>query len=627
MPENEGNKNVRNLNQPFGDAMRARWAGFLGTALLIFGTLAIYCRTLSSPLLYDDLWSIAGNPSIHRLWPIGPVLNPPRELGVGGRPLLNLSFALNYALGGTGVRGYHVVNILIHLASALILFALVKQTLRHGPLAPLFSRVSAELALAVSALWAWHPVQTISVTYISERSESLAGLFYLLTLYCFASGARGVGKLPRWAWYSLSVTACVAGVATKEVVVTAPLAVLLYDRAFVSGGFRNAWRLHWRWYAALAIATLSLFHRLSLLQEGGVMAGVGFGGGIAWWDYALSECRVIIDYLGLVFWPHPLVFDHGPALPCRVTEVWPYAVMLASLLAATVIALKRAPMLGFAAAFFFLMLAPTSSVIPVVGQAMAENRLYLPIAGIIAIVVVGGFALIGRASLPIFAVVAVCLGSASYVRNRDYASELGIWSDTVSKDAGNPRAHGNLARILAKIPGRQVEAIAEYRDAARLDPSAEEVRVNLGNLLLRSPGHLEEAISQYQEAVRLRAGDAEAHLALAYGLSRVPGRRDDAVAQYEAALVAKPDFAAAHVNLGNLLLGIPGRTYDAIGHLEQAVVLKPDWPEAQFALAAALIDVPDRRDQARKHLEEVIRLQPGNVEARAMLQGLSSAHP
>src|SRR5580698_2070203 len=129
MSENAGNEIAGDLSQPIGGATTARWPRIFGTVLLVFGTIAIYCRTLSSPLLYDDLWSIGANPSIRHLWPIGPVLDPPRELGVGGRPLLNLTFALNYAFGGTAVRGYHVVNILVHLASAVTLFALVKLTL------------------------------------------------------------------------------------------------------------------------------------------------------------------------------------------------------------------------------------------------------------------------------------------------------------------------------------------------------------------------------------------------------------------------------------------------------------------------------------------------------------------
>jgi tetratricopeptide (TPR) repeat protein len=378
---------------------------------------------------------------------------------------------------------------------------------------------------------------------------------------------------------------------------------------------------------ALAVALFPISHRLANLQQGTVVSGVGFGGGIAWWDYALTECRVICKYLLLAFWPHPLVFDYGRCLPSDLSEVWPYALVLLAMLAATAFALRRSPAIGFGASWFFLILAPTSSIIPIVGQSMAENRLYLPLAGVAAIAVVGAFALAGRASLPLFALASIGLGLASFHRNGDYASELSIWADTVAKEPANARAHGNLGKILARIPGRLDDAIAQYEEAVREDPSAAEVHVNLGNLWFRVPGRLDDAIAQYEEALSLNPGDADAHYDLACGLARISGRLHDAIVQYEDAVRLRPAFAAAHVNLGNALLKIPGRSDDAIAHFEEAIRLRPDLAEAHFSLAMALLDMPGRGDEARMHLTEVLRLQPGNDEARQLLEHLAGSQP
>jgi protein O-mannosyl-transferase len=594
----------------------------LGVAILAAGTVAIYGRTFSVPFLHDDLFSITANTSIRSLWPIWPVLSPPDEAGVGGRPLLNLSYALNNAAGGHAVWGFHLMNTVIHLLASLTLFGLVRRTLRRPAVAERFGMAAGSLALAVSAIWAFHPVQTESVTYISQRAESLMGLFYLLTLYCFLRGVEADTATARRMWFLLSVLSCLAGAATKEVIVTAPLMVLLYDRAFVSRSFQGAWRRNWRLYLALVAALFPLGHRASGLLHGKLVYGVGFGSGIAWWEYGLTECRVVVKYALLSLWPSPLVFDYGRSLPWRLADVWPYALALASILAAAVAALRRSPALGFAACWFLLILVPTSSVIPLAGEPMAESRLYLPLAAVAALVVLGCYGIAGRLGVAIVAMAAAALAVASAERNRDYESELSIWGDTVSKVPGNARAHGNLAKVLARIPGRLDDAVAEYEEALRLDPAAPELRVNLGNIWFRVPGHMDDAIGQYEEALRLMPDDAQAHFALACALAAEPGRLDESVAQYEDALRLRPDYAAAHSNLGNALLRIPGRSKEAITHYEEALRLKPDLAAAHLGLAMALLKFPGRGEEAKAHLMEVLRLEPGNDEARRIMMGI-----
>ena len=191
--------------------------------------------------MLDDLNAIAGNPSLTWHGSIADVLLPPPAIYTSGRPLLNLSFALNQALGGTDVAGYHLVNLAIHALAVLALFGVVRRTLAN----PASRRPAADdaafgLAFAAAALWAVHPLLTNSVTYLSQRAESLMGLCYLLTLYGFVRYTEAGPVAARWA--GLSALACAGGMATKEGMVTAPVIVLLLDRQFYAGSLRAAIR-------------------------------------------------------------------------------------------------------------------------------------------------------------------------------------------------------------------------------------------------------------------------------------------------------------------------------------------------------------------------------------------------
>jgi hypothetical protein len=377
--------------------------------VIVFAAMAAYCNSFSTPFMLDDSLAIATNPSI-RHWV--SALSPPARSTAGGRPLINLTFAVNYAMGGMNVRGYHVLNLLIHSLAGLVLFGIVRRTLlrpavaglppsprlwrtshRAGPSAPIprFAEAATPLALAVAVIWTVHPLQTEAVTYISQRAESLMGLFYLLALYCFIRGADERRRDPELGsqkpeasiqkqsdlrppasllWPLASVFCCLLGAMSKEIIVTAPVMVFLYDRIFVAGSFAQAWRLHWRYYLGLTCTWLLLAVLMTSLRQ----HGVGFGYGVTWWSYGLTSCRSVVLYLKLAVWPHPLVFDYGTHVVRHVAEAAPYALVLMALFATVLITLLRRPAIGFAGIWFFLILAPVSSVVPVAGQPMAEHR-------------------------------------------------------------------------------------------------------------------------------------------------------------------------------------------------------------------------------------------------------------
>ena len=217
---------------------------------------------------------------------------------------------------GETVWSYHALNLLIHLAAGLTLFGLLRRTLARQVVGERVRAAASPLALAVALLCVVHTLQTESVIYTAQRAESLMGLFYLLTLYSFA---RGLESGRRRLWFAAAVGTCLLGMACKEVMVSAPLLVLLYDRTFVAGTFSTALRRRGWWYGGLGASWLLLAY---LVVGGGGRAGtVGFTAHATPWSYGLMQCRAVAQYVRLALWPQPLVFDYGTELDARLAEV------------------------------------------------------------------------------------------------------------------------------------------------------------------------------------------------------------------------------------------------------------------------------------------------------------------
>jgi tetratricopeptide (TPR) repeat protein len=585
------------------------WA-LAAVALLV---AAAYSQTFAVPFLYDDISSIANNPSIRHL---STAFWPPVDATVTGRPVLNLSFAINYAISGTALWGYHAANLAIHVLAGLTLFGIVRRTL-----SPPLDKRATVTALAATLLWSLHPLNTQAVTYIAQRAESLMGLFFLCTLYFFIRGI-GTAEKMRFPWFALSVASCLLGMSTKEVMASAPLIVLLYDRTFVAGSFRDALRSRWKVHSAMAGTWLVLL--LLVFTSNSRSEAAGSGAGVVWWQYALTQFPAICHYLRLCFWPYPLIFDYGTALGLPSLHVLPYALLVVALVAATLWAIVFKPAVGFLGAVFFAVLAPSSSIVPVVGETMADYRMYLPLIPVVVLAVLGMQRWLGRAALPACLILAASLGAATAARNRDYFSAKEIWTDTVAKRPDNFRARNNLAVVLLNTPGRLDDAIAQYQAALRLNPNSAEGHVNLANALSNARGRLDDAIAHYAQALSLEPGLYGAHVGMGNALMRVPGRMDDAVAEYEDAVRLKPDAAEGHFNLGNALLRTPGRLNDSVSQFKEALRLKPDFAVAHFSLALALLNLPGRTQEAKAHLEEGLRIQPNDAQARQILANIQS---
>ena len=581
-------------------------ATLLAAGLIVLAAGLVYTNSLNAPFVFDDAPAIVENPSIRQLSPLGTVLAPPASAGsAAGRPLINLSFALNYAGGGLSPGGYHVVNLALHALAALTLLGVVRRTLLQPGLRDHYQADALPLAAVIGLLWTVHPLLTESVTCAVQRTELLGGLCYLLTLYGFIR-ALEPGAARRWT--ALAVTACFAGVASKEIVATAPLLALVYDCLFAAGSLRESWHRRWRLYLALAASWVLLGWLMTTsAQRGGV---VGFGHGVSAWEYLLTQCRAIVLYLQLCFWPHPLVLDYGTDVVRQLGPVLPQAMLLVLLAGATWWGLWRKRPAAFAGAWFFIILAPSSSVVPLVSQTIAEHRMYLPLAAVVALTVLAAHRWFGRRSLPVFLGAAIGLGGLTMKRNAVYHSVISIWTDTVAQRPDNSRAHSLLSLALEKAD-RLDEAIAAAREAVRLAPGSAEMHYNLGCSLLKT-GRSDEAVQSFDEALRLKPDYAEAHCNLSVALLNLRRGRE-ALSHLEAALQLKPDYADAHFNLANLLARA-GQLHEAIPHYENAVRLEPGRADAHFNLAKALM-LSGRPAEAAAHFETVLRLTPDDADA------------
>ncbi len=536
--------------------------------LLVATGIAVYANSLDGPLVFDDLPAVRDNVSIRRLWPLSIPLTPPeRGEAVSGRPVVNLSFAVNYALGGSNVVGYHVGNIALHLACALLLFGILRRTLDEEA-----------VAFACALLWMIHPLQTEAVDYIAARTESAMALCLLATLYCAIRG-----------WTAGAIAACAIGMACKETMAVAPLLVPLYDRAFRASSWREAWQRRKALWLGLAatwavlvvlIASTPRAHSAGFVGSGGIAAGA--------WTYLLNQSALIVRYLRLILWPSGLVLDYGFPKPLSLRDVAGPVLLLAGLAAATVVAWIRRPRVGFLGLWFFVTLAPSSSVVPVLTEVGAERRMYLPAMAAIVLVVAAASKRLAqrpRLSVAALAIVAVALGAATIARNREFQSPLTLWETNVARWP-HGRARVNLAAAL-QAAGRRDEMLEQLQAAVSDYPEA---RYDLG-AQLATRGDVERGLRELETFARefpshpnarpARTLMASARTRLAATstdeaiAAAAAGRLTEAIPKFRRAVELLPDNANVHRNLANALLD--AHDYDAAaGEARAALALSPD---------------------------------------------------
>jgi tetratricopeptide (TPR) repeat protein len=483
-------------------------------AVLCGSLWAVYGWTLRGPLIFDDEASILKNGSIVNLWPlVGEVPGPLNPLPGGptsGRPLANLSLAINYQIGGLEPFGYHVFNLIVHTLAVLLLWRTLNLLLRLEYFGGRFDSVAELLAFAAALVWGLHPLNTETVQYVTQRTELMMGLFYIATIYC----SLRYWDSKQFFWLMLASAACLCGMACKEVMATAPLMVLLLDRTLVSGSFLKAMRNFWRLYAGLALGWL-LQIGLNFNAPRSMTAGFALKElpPVQWW---LTQCEVLWMYLQRSVWPWPLSIHYQIPLLMSLANAWPYVAATGLLVIFTAILLWKRNAVGMVGAWVLGILSPTF-IVPLLHEVAQERRMYLPLAGLATLFVAGGFLLTrmparGNSAIPI--VTMALLASTAFAavdvhRLWVYRDDVSLWQETVDLQPNDSFAHNNLGIALAKR-GRHQEAVVHFQASLMLNPVQPEARNNLG-AILRQTGHPAESLEQFDEALKLEPDFTEAY--------------------------------------------------------------------------------------------------------------------
>ncbi len=556
-----------------------------GSLVLLCGLILLsWSASMGGSFHFDDKGAIIDEPKIRHLWPLNEFVTHNRPVGL-------YTFALNFAVGGLDPTGYHAVNLLIHLSSAIVLLLLVRNVLTLPSLEQRgWTRASSLwTAWCCAAIWGVHPLTTQGVTYVVQRYESLAALCGLLVLFAQTQTARGC----RW-WIVPAGLAAWFGTLSKEPMAMIPFIALAFGhtilRASHTAGAVNKGdplpdgSLLRRWLFSLLLCSPWLWFAPSvsrwIIPDPSRNSGMGFNlKAISPWEYLRTEPEVLLNYLRLSFWPDDLCFDYGWQIQDSPGVYLPLGGVILVIVGLGLWWTYQRRAAGFILLAPLLYLAPTSSFVPVFDPAV-EHRMYLPLAAVVTGTVCGTSLLIRTSAsrlnvpaamlaVPLAFLVVIPLAWRTHLRNLDYRSGVSLWTDTIARRPENPRAHYCLG------------------------------------LELRRLGKITEAQAEFAAAIDIGIPVAEFHVAMA-DVRRVQGQSDAAIASYREAIRLEPDLPQAHNGLG-VTLHAEGRLEDARVAFDAATQL--NLPQARYNLAAVLIDLDDEA-AAVPHLQECLAAHP-----------------
>jgi len=636
-------------------------------AVIALLAIAAYSNTFHIPFQFDDIGTIVQNAKVKDLANV-PGFFIGEDSSFASRPLLHATDAVNYYLDGMNTRGYHAVNLAVHIINAILLYLLILMTGRHMRL----EEDDVRLLAALSAMiFAAHPLQTEAVTYITSRSMLLATMFYLLGPIVFlraATAARGRGRYVA-ALFAVSML----GMASRENFATFPLMLFFYDLLFVSAlNPREALRRHYALYLA---AALPLGYLAFIILGNTYDRSIDYPGiGIRPLHYIITQFKVHWTYLRLLVLPIGQNADYD--YPISRSLFNPAALIAfvgyAGLWAGAVLKARKRPLFSFGVLWFLVTLIPISFGVSLMslrlGNVIFEHRVYLPSAGAIVagvwavLLLTKGRERARKAAVSALVVMSLVFAVAAHARNTVWFTDKTLWEDVVKKSPNKERGHYNLGLAL-RHEGETQAAIKNFEAAVKYREGKSNVHdfgivvkdrshFNLG-MLYQERGNIEKAIEEYEMVIKITQKNALAYNNLGM-LYRQKGRTDKAIGYYKEALKLEPDNAEFHVNLGNAYdiedkmdeaidqykeaarldpknalthynLAITyqrkGMEEESQKELEKAVEVKPDFVEAQFALAQIHLRRGEK-EEARKYLKNVLRINPNHYWANQFLQTL-----
>lgn len=537
------------------------------------------------------------------------------------RPVGVVTFYLNYYFHGLDVWGYHLVNLVIHLINAFLVWWLVWLTLSTPAMRETeISRHKTVAAFLAGLLFVTHPLATQSVTYIIQRFASLATLFYLLSLALFVLGKLRQGnRKVSWLLFGGAVLSALLGMRTKEMVFTLPFTIILYDFCFFK---TSPWRWKWRdesLLVAFAILIVFLFWSLgivSLKSFHPVEPGQGYAYPISMKEYFLTQFSVILTYIRLLIFPVGQNLDYDYPIAAAFFQMKTLLSFSALLLlfAAGVLLFKKYRLIAFGIFWFFLTLSVESSILPISQNVIFEHRTYLPSVGFFIALTGAVFYFFKdrylKAAIVVLLIVASINVALTYERNKVWKSEYTLWADCLQKSPNKERSNENFGFALYNL-GKFQEAIYYYNRAIRISPNYAGAYNNRGTAYA-GLGKYEAAIESYDLAIRLKPDDPIYYFnkAMAY---RDLGRHEKAVEILDQAIQKKPDYIEAYNNKG-AIYAAGGQYETAIAVYNEVVRLSPNNDTGYYnrAIAQAALGLYEK---AMADYRQVILLRPDSADA------------
>jgi len=617
-------------------------------AIALTGLVAVtYAGCFNAPFVFDDFTIVNENPFMRSLWPPSRAMEAPYRSTAAGRPLVAYSFAVNYAVSGLAVWSYHLFNLTVHAANVLLLYALLRRTAALPGVAarlggvlsgPVAGRCWAGL---LAAAWAVHPLNSETVVYIAQRTELMMAFFVMAAFACLlrsarhdrADGAEGDPGSSGLVWPLGAVVCGVLAALCKETAAVLPVLLLLFDRAFVAGSFKQAWRrrklLHLGGIAVIAVA--------GVLGLGGHRGGLEVGDPSVTWRYLLTQGAVILHYLRLSLVPYPLAITHEWPLVDGLRDGWLPAAAVGLGLLATGLALVKRPMIGFLGSAFYLLLAPTSSVIPIMSEVVGERRMYLPLIAVLILIWAAAAAAItrwsprGRGPVYIgggagFTLAAIMAWSAVTVaRVQDYQTEERLWRQTLRVQPGSLYARSNLAGAIMHGSGLD-EAERLLKEIQLESPDFPHVDSQLALVAFRRQ-QFARASDLYLKSAHSIYGKPTDYAYAGYSLI-MQGKREAGAYALGRALEMDPDDPTT-LNFVATVLSKDGKYGDAVVYLKKILANYPEMSAVWSNLAHNLTQL-GRPDQARAAFRSAFEQDPddvrllrnfGNFEAKAENHG------
>ena len=558
-------------------------AHLLAVILLYVLGFAVYVNSFPVPFVFDDFPNIRDNPSIRLTsMDIGQMRAAALESHASRRPIANLSFAFNYLLGGYDVKGYHLVNILIHVANGVLVyflaFILMQRPRAYAQQASMPASKARLAALVAAAIFIAHPVQTQAVTYIVQRMTSMATMFYLLALLLYVLGRLRAGRSARWLYWSAAFASWLFALGSKEIAATLPLLVVVSEYLFFRDRDKPWPGIHPGLLIFALVASAVVVVLYLGAEPSATITAQYAGRGLTPGERMLTELRVIVFYASLLLFPYPdrLSLDHAFTVSQSLTDPISTLAAVFAVLALLCTGLglaRRQPILSFSILWFLITLCIESSFIGL--DLIFEHRLYLPMFGF-ALAAGFLFSMIAERrralAIALAGILVVMLAVGTIVRNSTWQDPAVLWADAAAKNPQSYRARNNLGRVL--VARGEVERAAEqFKEAIRVKPDYAEAYNNLGTLHART-GRLDEAQAEFVKAIELNPHYAQAYNNLGVALLS-QGLALDAARQLGRAIRLEPRYAKAHANLSAALVRM-GQHEVACRHLLIAIEIDPD---------------------------------------------------